>query len=281
MPELPEVEYARRQLRPAMEGARIQRVLARRPDLRYPLPASFAARLEGQLVRAIRRRAKYLVVDLASGSHLVMHLGMSGSFRILPQLFEKRRGLDGHRGDDGERHDHIVFVMSSGATVVFNDPRRFGFMTLLEPNELADHAAIGSLGPEPLDRQFTPAHLVAALGRRRLALKPALLDQRVVAGLGNIYACEALHHARLSPTRRASTLIGRNGAPKPEATALITAIRHVLRRAIARNHQNGGPDRFWVYDREGLSCPRRGCGGTIRRIVQAGRSTFWCPICQR
>ena len=171
--------------------------------------------------------------------------------------------------------------MSSGSAVVFNDPRRFGFMKILGRRAIGGDAALGGLGPEPLDRGFNGAVLARTLGKRKTSLKAALSDQRVVAGLGNIYVCEALHRARLSPKRRASTLVTRSGAPRPEMYALVKAIRTVLEEAIARSHRVDGEDRFRVYDREGRRCPRRGCGGVIRRIVQTGRSTFFCPVCQR
>jgi formamidopyrimidine-DNA glycosylase len=268
VPELPEVEYARRQLHRAMTGARIERVEARRPDLRYPLPVDFAARLEGRTVAAVRRRAKYLLVELSSGDVLLMHLGMSGSFTVQRTA----------RVQPPAPHDHVVFQMSSGATVVFNDPRRFGFMQLVGAAADRDDAPLRAIGPEPLDRRFTAQALAAALARRKTSLKSALLDQRVVAGLGNIYAVEALHRARLSPKRRASTLVTRTGAPRPQLIALVEAIRATLKDAIAHAHRVGGEDRFLVYDREGERCPRRRCPGVIRRIVQSGRSTFFCPV---
>jgi formamidopyrimidine-DNA glycosylase len=271
VPELPEVEYARRQLHRAMRGKRIDRVLARRPDLRYPLPANFTARLRGQTVRAVRRRAKYLLVDLSSGDVLLMHLGMSGSFRVLRQGPEEERLA----------HDHVVFEMSSGGAVVFNDPRRFGFMKVMASDNLARDATVARLGPEPLGRAFTADALAAALRTRRISLKAALSDQRVVAGLGNIYIVEALHRARLSPRRRAASLVTRSGAPRQVVHDLVEAIRTVLKDAIANSHRMSGEDRFRVYDKEGQPCPRRSCPGVIRRIVQSGRSTFFCPICQR
>jgi formamidopyrimidine-DNA glycosylase len=271
VPELPEVEYVRRLLRPAMEGARIERVLARRPDLRYPLGSDFVGRLEGQTVRALTRRAKYLVAELSSGESLVMHLGMSGWFRVVRAA---RARL--------EVHDHVVFEMSSGAAVVFNDPRRFGFMKVMTADVRTADRALGTLGPEPLDRRFTADTLAWAVKRKKAtSLKTALLDQRVVAGLGNIYVCEALHRARLSPRRKASTLFARSGGSTPGAVLLVDAIKATLKDAIANRHRAGGDDRFRVYDREGRRCPRRGCTGTIGRIVQAGRSTFFCPVCQR
>jgi formamidopyrimidine-DNA glycosylase len=179
-----------------------------------------------------------------------------------------------------EAHDHVVFEMSNGKVVIFNDPRRFGFMTLLAPGEMETHATLGRLGPEPLAARFDAAVLAYALGRRKTSIKIALLDQRVVAGLGNIYVSEALHRARLSPKRAASTLVTRTGQPRPALDDLAKAIREVLKAAIRNQYRTGGNDPFLVYDREGRRCPRRGCVGTIRRIVQGGRSTFYCPVCQ-
>jgi formamidopyrimidine-DNA glycosylase len=270
VPELPEVEYVRRMLRRAMEGQRLERVVTRRANLRYPFGADFAARLEGQDVRAVTRRAKYLLIEVSSGDVLVMHLGMSGWFRVV------RGG-----GAAFETHDHVVFEMSTGATVIFSDPRRFGFMKILGASAVAADAALGALGPEPLDRRFNARVLAEAVRGRKTSLKAALSDQRVVAGLGNIYVSEALHRARLSPKRRASTLATRSGEPRPEAQALVDGIREALKHAIANSHRAYSADRFRVYDREGERCPRRGCPGVVRRIVQAGRSTFYCPVCQR
>jgi len=291
VPELPEVESVRRQLRAVMVGARIERVLARRPDLRYPLGTDFVTRLEGQSVRAIRRRAKYLVAELSSGDVLLMHLGMSGWFHVmrLEPASKPVRGRARREPPPGTyyarsrlaAHDHVVFEMSSGAAVVFNDPRRFGFMKLLSPTVFASDATLSGLGPEPLGRAFTAVILAQALKKRKTSLKAVLSDQRVVAGLGNIYVCEALHRAGLSPKRRASTLVSRSGVPREEAKKLVDAIKAVLRDAIANQHRADGQDRFRVYDREGRRCPRRGCSGTIKRIVQVGRSTFFCPTCQR
>jgi formamidopyrimidine-DNA glycosylase len=283
VPELPEVEYTRRLLRPAMEGARFVRVLARRPDLRYPFPRDFVERLEGQSVRVLTRRAKYLLAHLSSGEGLLMHLGMSGSFRVLKNGTRagKKRGVYYHERSELERHDHVIFEMSSGRTVVFNDPRRFGFMKILTASGNGEDWASGVIGPEPLDRGFTAESLAAMLHRRKTSLKVALLDQRVVAGLGNIYACEALHRAALSPKRTASTIVTRGGRPTAKAEALVAAIKDTLRDAIAHRHRPAGEDRFRVYDHESEPCPRRRCPGTITRIVQAGRSTFLCPICQR
>ena len=265
MPELPEVEREVRLLRPAMEGARFDRVVVRRRRLRTLLPLRFASRLEGTTVRALRRRGKYLVADLSSDATLVMHLGMSGSFDIRPA-----------EPAPFGKHDHVVFHMSSGKTVVFNDPRRFGSMWLLDERS---PTPIALLGPEPLDVAFTAEVLATAFWRRRAPIKNALLDQRVVAGLGNIYVSEALHRARLSPKRAADTLVTPSGAPRTALRTLVRAIRQTLNHALA--DRPAGDDRFRVYDRQGERCPRRGCGGTIGRIVQAGRSTFYCPTCQR
>lgn len=264
-----------------MAGARITRAQARRPNLRYPFQDDFARRLDGQLIRRVSRRAKYLLVELGSGDALLMHLGMSGSFRVLRAGREVTRRPYYYDVDRLEAHDHVVFELSNGTVVVFNDPRRFGFMTVLAPDELGTHAALGKLGPEPLARAFDAAALATELATRKTSLKIALLDQRVIAGLGNIYASEALHRARLSPKRRASTLVTKSGEPRPPLFDLVDAIKATLRHAIANQHQTGADDRFLVYDREGLPCPRRGCSGIIRRIVQGARSTFFCPVCQR
>lgn len=281
MPELPEVEYTRRQLQRAMAGARIDHVLTRRANLRYAFPLDFASRLERQIVRRVARRAKYLLAELSSGDRLLMHLGMSGSFRVTRGVAGTPEGVPDEVHDHYEVHDHVVFEMSNGRIVVFNDPRRFGFMTIVHAHETATHPVLGRLGPEPLARTFDAAALARALVRRKTSLKIALSDQRVVAGLGNIYVSEALHRARLSPKRRASTLVTRWGEPRPALVDLVEAIRQVLEEAIRHQYRTGSDDPFLVYDHEGERCPRRGCGGTIRRIVQGGRSTFFCPVCQR
>ena len=281
MPELPEVEAVRRQLRRVMEGARIERVETRRADLRMPFPPDFAARLEGQRVRSLQRRAKYLLAELESGETLLMHLGMSGSFRVVKGSRDDVQGGFYFERSRLDAHDHVLFTMSSGATIVFNDPRRFGLMGIIAVGELMNDRALKVLGPEPLDRDFNATSLARALKGKKTSLKAALSDQRVVAGLGNIYVCEALHRARLSPKRRASTLVTTAGQPRPGIEALVDAIQDVLKEAIANRHRLAGNDRFRVYDREGQRCLRRGCPGTIKRIVQAGRSTFFCPVCQR
>ena len=288
MPELPEVETVRRGLEPVMQGARFAAVEARRRDLRWPLPSDFAARLQGQAVTGLGRRAKYLLVDLSSGEVLLMHLGMSGSFRVAHDGGERT-----HERTQHLTHDHVVFHMSNGARIAFNDPRRFGSMKLIRRAELDREPLLRALGPEPLGNAFDAALLAGACAGKKTSLKAALSDQRVVAGLGNIYVCEALHRARLSPKRRAAMIATRGGAPNERAQALVEGIRAVLNDAIAaggsslRDHKRTDGElglfqhHFAVYDREGRRCQRRGCGGTIKRIVQGGRSTFFCPVCQR
>jgi formamidopyrimidine-DNA glycosylase len=293
VPELPEVETVKRGLAPVMEGARIVRVEARRPDLRRPLPHDFVKRLEGQTVTGIGRRAKYLTADLASGDVLLMHLGMSGSFRV---SHDGKRAMPGefhHPRPTAPAHDHVVFHMSSGATVTFNDPRRFGLMLIVPRRELADHPLMREVGPEPLGNAFDANLLAAACALKKTSLKAALLDQTVVAGLGNIYVCEALHRARLSPKRPASTIATRTGAPNARAVALVDAIKAVLNDAIKaggsslRNHRDTDGElgyfqhHFRVYDREGEPCVTPGCRGTVKRIVQNGRSTYFCATCQK
>ena len=275
-----------------MAGARFVAVEARRPDLRLPFPTDFATRLVGQRVERVDRRAKYLLVRLESDAVLLMHLGMTGSFRIST--------VEGHEiaadvYDDSPqtaKHDHVVFVMSSGAVVTFNDPRRFGFMQLVEA-DATTHPSLAGLGPEPLGADFDAARLARACRGKKTSLKVALLDQRIVAGLGNIYAAEALNRARLSPRRRASTIATRRGEPTEAAVRLVRAIKKVINDAVARsvawqrNEPTAGEDaayfplRFRVYDREGARCRNSGCDGRIRRITQAGRATFYCPVCQR
>jgi formamidopyrimidine-DNA glycosylase len=293
MPELPEVETVRRGLEPVMDGARFRKVEARRADLRFPFPENFIKRLEGKTVRGLGRRAKYLMVDLSSDEVLLMHLGMSGSFRV---MFESKDVVKGDfhypRGEPG-KHDHVVFHMSSGAIVTFNDPRRFGYMKLVPRAALEEEPMMKGLGPEPLGNAFDAALLAQACHGKKANLKAALLDQRVVAGLGNIYVCEALHRSHLSPKRIAATLATKSGAPHARTAPLVTAIKAVLNDAIKaggsslRDHRRTDGElgdfqhNFRVYDREGAPCPTRGCRGTIKRIVQGARSTFFCPVCQR
>jgi formamidopyrimidine-DNA glycosylase len=288
MPELPEVETVRRGLAPAMEGERFDKVEVRRGDLRWPLPKGFAHKLHGKLVEGLGRRAKYLLADLSSGDVLLMHLGMSGSFRVGKN---STAGTYYHERSKSTAHDHIVFHMSNGTTVTFNDPRRFGSMKLVPRTRLEQEPLLRALGPEPLGNEFDAAALARACAGKKTSLKAALSDQRVVAGLGNIYVCEALFRARLSPKRRASTIADRNGLPNERARSLVEAIKAVLMDAIEaggsslRDHRRADGSlgdfqhNFRVYDREGEPCP--GCKGKIKRIVQVGRSTFYCPSCQK
>lgn len=288
MPELPEVETVRRGLAPVMDGATIARVEVRRADLRFPFPPGFATRLAGRRIEALGRRAKYLLADLDDGEVLVMHLGMSGSFRIedeTPGRFHHDRSKD-------PAHDHVVFHLTGGARITYNDPRRFGFM-LLEPRATLDgHKLFRDIGIEPLGNTLDAASLARLFAGRKAPLKAALLDQTLVAGLGNIYACEALHRAHLSPRRAAATLARADGSATARARRLATCIRDVLGEAVAaggsslRDHRQADGSLgyfqhgFRVYDREGEPCPN-GCGHLIRRLVQSGRSTFYCGACQR
>ncbi|UYN95027.1 MAG: bifunctional DNA-formamidopyrimidine glycosylase/DNA-(apurinic or apyrimidinic site) lyase [Enhydrobacter sp.] len=279
MPELPEVETVRRGLLPRLVGHRIARLVQRRRDLRVPLPARFAARVEGRTVRAIDRRAKYLLIRLDDDHTLIAHLGMSG--RMV--LHDAASASEHPYG----RHDHVVIETDEGWQIRFNDARRFGLMLLVADEKLAGHKLFKGLGPEPLDDGFTGAALAARLKGRRTPIKAALLDQKTLVGIGNIYACEALFLAGLSPRRSAHTVQG------DRAGRLVAAIKQVLLRSIAdggstlRDHVQ--PDgelgyfqtRFNVYDREGATCPTRACGHTVRRLVQSGRSTFYCAHCQR
>src|ERR1700729_771516 len=232
MPELPEVETVRRGLQPVMEGSRIVKAETRRKDLRFPFQKDFVARLTGQTVTGLGRSAKYLMADLASGDVLLMHLGMSGSFRVLKEDGAQTPGQFHHPRSDDRAHDHVVFHMSSGSAVIFNDPRRFGYLKIIARKALEDEPLLKGLGPEPLGNEFDAAMLARACAGKKTSLKAALLDQRVVAGLGNIYVCEALYRARLSPKRRASTIATRAGAPNERAVALVQAIKDVLHDAI-------------------------------------------------
>jgi len=290
MPELPEVETVRRGLQPAMEGARFAKVEVRHRGLRWPIAGDFEKRLDGQTVEGLGRRAKYLLADLSSGDVLLMHLGMSGSMRLAgPDKVTP--GNYYHRRADSRSHDHVVFHMSNGAIITFNDPRRFGSMKIVPRARLDQEPLLRNLGPEPLGNEFDAALLAKACAGKKTSLKAALGDQRIVAGLGNIYVCEALFRAHLSPKRRASTIADRNGRPNARAAALVDAVKAVLVDAIRaggsslRDHrQTDGSlgnfqHNFRVYDREGEPCPQ--CSGRIRRIVQQGRSTFYCPACQK
>ena len=283
MPELPEVETVRRGLLPAMEGSVIAHAEVNRPDLRWPFPENMAARLAGQRVIALRRRSKYILADLASGETLLIHLGMSGRMTVSGDPL----GVFHHDHPAAQKHDHVVFDMDNGARVTFNDPRRFGAMDLMETATADAHPLLAKLGPEPLGNSFDETYLADALAGRKAPVKSALLDQRIVAGLGNIYVCETLYRARISPNRRAGNL------SRQRAGGLVTIIRDVLLDAIEaggsslRDFRQADGElgyfqhRFDVYDREGQPCRSAGCNGTIRRIVQSGRSSFYCASCQR
>jgi formamidopyrimidine-DNA glycosylase len=271
-----------------MEGAVIARALVNRPDLRWPFPARMAERLTGQRVERLRRRSKYLLVDLASGETLLIHLGMSGRMLVSGKVlgaFHQDVGVIDHPAP--QKHDHVVFEMENGARITFNDARRFGAMDLVPTAAEAEHWLLRDLGPEPLGNRFDEAHLVARLRGRNTPIKAALLDQTIVAGLGNIYVCEVLHRTGIHPARKAGRIASARVA------ALVPAIRAVLDEAIAaggsslRDYRQADGELgyfqhgFRVYDREGAPCPTEGCGATIRRIVQSGRSSFYCPTCQR
>lgn len=292
MPELPEVETVKRGLAPVMEGRRIVSAQVRRPDLRFAFPERFAERLTGVLVRSLGRRAKYLVAVLSSGEALIMHLGMSGRFTVHAGSSAPGEGQRGEPGDFHHaravdaKHDHVVLGFEGGARVTFNDPRRFGYMDLAPADALDRCKHFAALGPEPLSNAFSPAHVCEALAGRRAPLKTLLLDQRIVAGLGNIYVCEALFRAGLDPG-----LPGR-ALDEEAAGRLCVAVREVLGEAIAaggsslRDHaQTDGSmgyfqHAFKVYGRDDQPCQRQGCGGKVVRFVQGGRSTFACERCQ-
>lgn len=283
MPELPEVETVRRGLIPAMEGARIAQAEVRRPDLRWPFPPNMAARLTGARVLALRRRSKYVLADLDTDETLIIHLGMSGRMQI------DGLELGAFHADlpTPEKHDHVVLSMESGARIRFNDARRFGAMDLAPTSALEEHWLLKGLGPEPLGNAFDGEYLYDALKTRSTPMKSALLDQRIIAGLGNIYVCEVLHRTGLSPRRKARNV------SRSRILALPAVIRDVLEEAIAaggsslRDHRQVDGElgyfqhSFHAYGREGKPCLKEECGGQIERIVQSGRSTFYCPKCQR
>jgi len=283
MPELPEVETVRRGLQPVLEGATIARAEVNRPDLRWPLPERMADRLTGRKVTALRRRSKYILADLDSGETLLVHLGMSG--RML--ISGAQLGSFYHDHPAPQKHDHVVLHMEGGARITFNDARRFGAMDLMPTDQASDHMLLKDLGPEPFGNDFNEPYLAARLTGRKTPIKAALLDQRIVAGLGNIYVAETLYRARLSPLRLAGEL------SEPQVHGLVPLIREVLAEAIdaggssLRDFRQANGElgyfskHFQVYDREGDPCETPGCIGTITRTVQSGRSSFWCPTCQR
>jgi formamidopyrimidine-DNA glycosylase len=304
MPELPEVETVRRGLAPVLEGAVIERAEQRRPDLRIAFPERFADRLHGRSVLSLRRRAKYLLAGLDDGTELVMHMGMSGSFRVegvspaeAPGNLVRAATPDGalyyYARHKREAHDHVVLHLSGGRRIVYNDPRRFGFMTLIPAAEIDSHPLFSHLGADPTGNAFSAEMLAAAFRGRAAPLKAALLDQRIVAGLGNIYVCEALWRAGLSPRRAAGSLVRMDGTAGRRLQRLVESVREVLADALAAGGSSlrdyvqadgalgAFQHRFAVYDREDEPCPRPGCRGIIRRIVQSGRSSFVCPQCQR
>jgi len=283
MPELPEVETVRRGLQPAMEGQVIVAADIRRAGLRWPFPAGMAQRLVGQRVEQLRRRSKYILADLSSGETLIIHLGMSGRMLVSGQV----AGSFHHDHPALQKHDHVVLDMKNGTRVTFNDARRFGAMDLCATGDLAMHRFLANLGPEPLGNSFDEDYLLARLKGRKMPIKSALLDQRIVAGLGNIYVCEVLHRTGISPKRRAGDLSARR------IRTLVPAIRAVLLDAIAaggsslRDHRQTSGElgyfqhSFRVYGREDQPCPTADCLGIIARIAQSGRSSFYCPKCQR
>ncbi len=294
MPELPEVETVRRGLASVMTGAELTRVTVNRPDLRFPFPERFAERLTGRRVAALGRRAKYLLADLDDGTVLAMHLGMTGSFRVEAEAAPDRvPGRYYHERAADARHDHVRFELGSGIVVTYNDPRRFGFMTLIEAGGLDQHPLFRAIGVEPLSDALDGTMLSRLFAGKQTPLKAALLDQTLIAGLGNIYVCEALHRAGLSPRRIASTLARKDGGTTLRAERLAGLIKVVLQEAVEAGgsslrdyrHTDGALGTFQhgfrAYDREHEPCQTPRCRGTIQRIVQNGRSTFFCGECQR
>ncbi|MFI4974238.1 MAG: bifunctional DNA-formamidopyrimidine glycosylase/DNA-(apurinic or apyrimidinic site) lyase [Caulobacterales bacterium] len=287
MPELPEVETVRRGLEPALAGARLSRVEARRPDLRFPLPEGFVQRLTGARIERLGRRGKYLLAPLDRGDTLVMHLGMTGRFEIEGLAVRERPGHFALAAPPDPRHAHVVFETEAGPRVTFFDPRRFGYMDLIASDTLCVHPWFAAMGPEPLGEAFDAAYLAEQFTGRAQGPKTLLLDQRIVAGLGNIYVCEALHRAGVSPTRAAGSI------SRIRLDKLVHSVRSVLLEAIEaggstlRDYASAEgalgyfQHSFQAYGREGEACTRPGCRGIIRRIVQSGRSTFHCPKCQR
>jgi formamidopyrimidine-DNA glycosylase len=295
MPELPEVETVRAGLEPLLRGRRFVTVEQRRANLRFPLPDRFVERLSGAKVTSVDRRAKYLLVRLDSGEVLAMHLGMTGRFTVSSPGGANGRVLGDYTYDHGgdAKHDHVVFTMSGGAVVTYNDARRFGYMALIDADRLVEHEYFAGLGIEPLGNELGGAFLASRALGRKTDLKAFLMDQRIVAGLGNIYVCEALFRAGLDPRAPAARLATKTGKPTPRAERLTVEIKAVLTEAIGAGgstlrdyRQSDGrsgsfQQRFTVYGRQGQPCSRPGCRGIVRRTTQAGRSTFHCPVCQR
>src|SRR3569623_2264833 len=293
MPELPEVETVRRGLAPYLEGARIDKVTLNRKDLRGPFPKGFIKALEGQAITSVGRRAKYLLFHLSSGKTWLGHLGMTGAFRFAEGKFKERSRY--YEPGKDIKHDHVVMSLTSPSrgklTLIYSDARRFGFMDLVEHE--TDSPYIEGLGPEPLGNQFNAEEMAARFKGKKAPMKAALLEQRVVAGLGNIYVSEALWRAHIRPTTEARKLVLKSGKPSARLDLLADGVRSVLNDAIEaggstlrdfRDAEGGSgyfQHRFDVYDREGEACHTPGCGGTIKRIVQSGRSTFYCPVCQK
>ena len=280
MPELPEVETVRRGLTPAMQGKRITRLEVNRPDLRFPFPDDFRGRVEGATIKHMGRRAKFLVTELSTGEALIMHLGMSGRFTVN----ETSTAAFQHDPGTNPAHDHVVFHMQGGATVTYNDPRRFGFMELWPMADLDRYPRVEHLGPEPLSNHFNAAYLDDSFRGKAAPIKAALLDQSIIAGLGNIYVCEALFRSGISPRRKAKSVVGKRNS------RLAPAINDVIAEAIAAGGSSISDfasasgelgyfqKHFSVYDREGDACDQ--CGNEIKRIVQSGRSSFFCSHCQ-
>jgi formamidopyrimidine-DNA glycosylase len=294
MPELPEVETIRLGLVPVLRGRRIMRVEQRRADLRFPLPERFAERLTGRRIERLERRAKYILLHLDGGEVLAVHLGMTGRLRVSARGRRAGPCARFHFAQAGSaKHDHLVFFISGGAVLTYNDARRFGYMTLIAAADLERNPYLRGLGVEPLSAQLSAAYLARRAHGKKVAMKALLMDQRIIAGLGNIYVCEALFRARLNPFQPAARLATASGAPTPRAARLVAAIQAVLKQAICaggstlRDYQQADGARgsfqsqFQIYDRAGEPCTRPGCRGTVRRETQGGRSTFYCPVCQR
>lgn len=283
MPELPEVETVMRGIAPAMEGAVILQADVNRPDLRWPFPERMSERLQQTKVLGLRRRSKYILVDLSSGESLLIHLGMSGRMLVSNETV----GQFTHVHPAPQKHDHVVLHMNNGARITFNDPRRFGAMDLLTTETAQTHKLLSTIGPEPLGNSFNESYLAAALERKNSPIKSALLDQRIVAGLGNIYVCETLYRAGISPERRSNSLAAE------QVHTLVPIIRDVLTEAITaggsslKDFRQADGDlgyfqhSFDVYGRENETCNSAGCDALVQRIVQSGRSSFYCPNCQR